>query len=129
MELMVVVIVVGILSSLAMANYTRAVERGRTVEARAILGQIRGAELAYYPEANSYTTTFSNLGSDINAMPQGTTGACTNTTNYFRYSLSGGGAAFTATAVRCTSGGKTPNYSTAYMLTLNDSGGGTQTGP
>lgn len=129
MELMVAVIIVGILSSLAMANYTRAVERGRTAEARAILGQIRGAELAYYPEANAYTTSFSNLGSDINALPQGTTGACTNTNNYFRYSIPTAGAIFTAQAIRCTGGGKTPNYGTPYTLTLTDAGSGSQTGP
>ena len=45
-ELIVVIIIVGILASVGMTQYTKVVEKGRAAEARLILGSLRTAEVA-----------------------------------------------------------------------------------
>ena len=121
LELIVTVIIIAILASIALPRYIRVVEKGRSAEARDILGQIRSAEIAYSLENNDqYTTSLTLLQISI---PSGT---C-NSDYYFRYSLAGGGASFTATADRCTSGGKPPNAGSGYQLNITQNGvlGGT----
>ncbi len=119
LEMMIVVVVIGILASIALPRYVRVVEKGRSAEARHILGLIRDAELAYYLDRDTYTTSLTNLGVQVPT-------AC-NTSYYFSYSIAGGGASFTATATRCTANGKTPNGSTAFVLNITQAGalGGT----
>ncbi len=114
LEMMIVVVVIGILASIALPRYVRVVEKGRSAEARHILGLIRDAELAYYLDRDTYTTSLTNLGVQVPT-------AC-NTSYYFSYGISGGGASFTATATRCTAGGKTPNGSTAFVLNITQAG-------
>lgn len=116
MELIIVIIILGILATLGFTQYTKVVEKGRTAEAKAILGQLRTAQQAYYLEYRSYAST-------INVLSVEAPTACT-TTHYFRYSCSTTGI---CTAIRCTSGGKTPNAGTAYNITLAINGvwGGT----
>ncbi len=114
-ELMVVVIIVGILASLAVGNYSRVVEKGRAAEAKKIMSVIRQQEFAYYFERQAFDTCLSYLG--LNALP---TGAC-NGNNYFRYSLGVGSDHFCVTALRCTASGKPPDSTVSYQvnLTLN----------
>jgi len=47
LELLMVVIIIGILSSMALPQYIRMAEKARAVEAFQILGSIRGAETRY----------------------------------------------------------------------------------
>ena len=111
LELIVVVIIISVLATLGFGQYTKLVEKGRTAEAKTILGQIRTAQTAYNLEYGTYTATIGNLS-------VAATAACT-TTNYFSYSVSN----TTATATRCGSCGKTPDSTTAYTITLNYSTG------
>ena len=111
LELIVVIIIIGILATLGFTQYTKMVEKGRTAEARSILGTIRTAQESYYLENGSYATSLSSL-------PVEAPSSCT-TTHYFSYSTDG----TTTTATRCTSGGKTPNASSSYTITLNLSTG------
>jgi prepilin-type N-terminal cleavage/methylation domain-containing protein len=115
LELIVVIVILGILATLGFTQYTKMVEKGRTAEARVTLGQIRTAQAAYYQEYSAYSATLGNL-----AVSPVT--ACTGT-NYFSYTCD----ATTATATRCTSGGKAPDAGTAYSVTLTYAGafGGT----
>jgi type IV pilus assembly protein PilE len=109
-ELIVVVIILSILVSLAMPQYTMTVERSRSAEARRVLGTIREAELAYYLEYEAYSASFTNLR--LGGIPS----AC-NTSFYFSYS-----AGATSTGTRCTAGGKAPNSGTAYTISLTTAG-------
>jgi len=76
LELMIVVIIIGILSSLAIPRFITAANKAREAEARAILGSIRAAQLRYYLEWNVYTTTIGNLDLDLTSNP----------TTYYTYS-------------------------------------------
>ena len=115
-ELIIVIIIVGILAAVAMTQYTKVVEKGRGAESRLILGTLRTAQIADYIENNQYTN-LGNLGVEAPAT-------CTST-HYFSYACSTDG---TCTATRCTTSGKTPNFSSAYTKTLTPAGVWTGTG-
>ena len=109
-ELIVVIIIVGILASVGLTQYTKVVEKGRAAEARLILGSLRTAEIAENMENGAYQGV-ANL--DVAAPTD-----CSATTHYFSYSCDNTG---TCTATRCTSGGKTPS-GPSYTKTLAVSG-------
>ncbi|MFH0738278.1 MAG: prepilin-type N-terminal cleavage/methylation domain-containing protein [Candidatus Omnitrophota bacterium] len=106
LELIVVIIIVGILGTLGFTQYSKVVEKGRGAEAKIILGQIRSAQAAYNLEMGAYATVITDL-----AVEAPTT--CT-ATHFFTYGASG----TAGTATRCTTGGKTPAFGTAYTITL-----------
>ena len=86
-ELMTVVIIVGILASVAVPLYRGQVKRAMAAEGAALLGSVRTAERVYYSEHGVYTDDKTKLGVD-------TTG-----NKYFTdytVTLSGGGTGFTA---------------------------------
>ena len=116
LELIMAVVIVGILASIAVPRYMRVVERGRSVEARNILGMIRDAEAAYFLEFDVYTNNLLGIGVAVPA-------AC-NTSYYYRYSvvLGGGSTSFIARANRCTAAGRTPNGPFAYTYALTNAG-------
>ena len=107
LELIVVIIIIGILGTLGFTQYSKVVEKGRGAEAKVLLGQIRSAQAAYYLEHVAYATAITDLAVEAPT-------SCT-ATHYFTYGVSG----TAGTATRCTSGGKTPTYATAYTITLN----------
>jgi type IV pilus assembly protein PilE len=107
LELIVVIIIIGILATLGFTQYTKVVEKGRSAEAKTILGQMRSAQESYKLENGSYTDTIGDLAVDVPA-------SCI-TTYYFKYSTTD----TTGTATRCTSGGKTPQGTTAYTITID----------
>jgi type IV pilus assembly protein PilE len=120
LEMMIVVVVIGVLASIALPRYVRVVEKGRSAEARHVLGLIRDSELAYYLDVDSYTTSLTALGVQVPT-------AC-NASYYFSYGIAGGGSTFTATATRCTgANGKRPGGTTAFVLNITPAGalGGT----
>jgi len=120
MELLIVIIIIGILAGLGIPQYMKAVERGRTAEAKAILGQIRTAEEAYRAKNGTYTATIGDLDIEANI----TAGTC-STAYYYKFDIGAADATtFSATATRCISGdgGKTPDGPSAYAITLNQLG-------
>ena len=108
-ELIVVIIIVGILASVGMTQYTKMVEKGRAAEARVVLGSLRSAEVAEYLENGSYVV--------LASLGIGAPAACA-TTHYFSYACTTAG---TCTATRCAASGKTPN-ATAYTKSLTADG-------
>ncbi len=110
LELIVVIIIIGVLATLGFTQYTRMVERGRTAEARTMLGQIRSAQVAYYQEYGSYAAATTNLVVDV------VTGCVA--TNFFTYASD----TSSATATRCTGSGKSPQAATIYSLNLDYAG-------
>lgn len=115
-EIMVVVIIVGILASLAIGNYTRVVEKGRMAESKKIMSVLRQQQYAYYLEKQVFTTSFSALG--LNDLPQG---AC-NINYFFQYGITANATNFNISSVRCIAGGKTPNCPAGYRIQLADNG-------
>ena len=111
LELIVVIIIIGILATLGFTQYTKVIEKGRTAEAKAILGQMRTAQEAYMLEYGSRTAIIGNLSVEVPT-------SCVST-HYFSYSTD----ATTGTATRCTVGGKTPNATASYTITLTYSTG------
>lgn len=118
LELIVVIIIIGILSTLGLSQYMKVVEKGRTAESKQNLGLLRSMMHIYYQENGKYytdPTTFS--------LPN--TGAtCTNTKFYYGYSVTSGTTETTSyiTAARCTAGGKTPNVSSGYSISMDMEG-------
>jgi len=115
-ELVIAVVIIGILASIALPRFVRVVEKGRSGEARNSLGVIRDAQMAYFLEWDVFTTCLTGLGTPVPA-------AC-NGSYYFSYTIVTAGAAtrFTATAARCTAGGRSPNSPLVYSMTLTNDG-------
>ena len=116
LELIIVIIIIGILAALALSSYSGMVEKGRTAEAKLLLGDIRTMETAYFLENGVYTTNITGLGLGI------TTDTCNNASWYKYTSSSSTAAVPVLTATRCTSGGKSPTGSTppgAYTIQLD----------
>ncbi len=115
-EMVIVVVLIGILASIALPQYQKAAEKARSAEARTILGRIRSAEMAYYLEYDTYTNSLSNL--KISAP--GYTSPCTNANFYFTYNITATASTFNAQANRCTSGGKSPAANSYYYMYTTD---------
>ena len=117
-ELIIVIIIVGILASVGISQYTKVIEKGRAAEARMILGNLRSAEIAQMNEGGVYAVV---AGLSVGAPD----GACAST-HYFMYACNAANG--TCTATRCIGGGKPPQSTVgAYTKTLNIDGvwGGT----
>ncbi len=57
LELIIVVIVIGILASIALPRFIRVAERARMAEAKSILDSLRSSQMRYLAQWNSYTGT------------------------------------------------------------------------
>jgi type IV pilus assembly protein PilE len=120
LELIIVIVIIGILASIAMPRFFRTAERSRAVEALSMLGSIRTAMQRYYAANGAYTgATLDNLDID---NPN-------NATLYpnalFSYTLAvPTGTTFTATATRnSVKGGDGTS-----TITINQDGNITGTG-
>jgi prepilin-type N-terminal cleavage/methylation domain-containing protein len=117
LELIVVIIILGVLATLGISQYGRMIERSRSAEAKAILGDMRKYAEGYYMEFDTLSNianTKLNLGTDMDDIPT----TC-RASHYFTYSFSTGTiSTFTSTATRCTSGGKDPQSAQAGTLIL-----------
>lgn len=113
LEIIVVLIIIGIIATLGLTQYTRVIEKGRTAEAKSNLGTIRTLAVAQYQEFGNYTVVLTNYG-----LP--TTAAC-DAKYYYYYTIDT--TTGTATAIRCMgAAGKQPPGPSAYTLTLTVDG-------
>jgi len=108
-ELVVVVVIIGILSALAIPQYTKTVERSRQTEALTNLAAIRGAQTRHYLENGNYTNSTTSAALDID-IPTGT---------YFTYTaLDNSTTPFVGYVGRAErTGTKNPNCGT-YNITI-----------
>ncbi|MBL7197860.1 MAG: prepilin-type N-terminal cleavage/methylation domain-containing protein [Candidatus Omnitrophica bacterium] len=67
LELIIVIIVIGILASIALPRYLAVAERARMTEGKNILGILRGAQLRYEAEHQTFAGNFSDLDIGITA--------------------------------------------------------------
>jgi prepilin-type N-terminal cleavage/methylation domain-containing protein len=107
-ELIIVVIIVGILASLGLTQYSSVVEKSRLAEAKVRVGVMRQLAYEYY---------LNNGGvSGIQQADVGVNNSCT-TSDFFRYNVWNDGSAwYDLQAYRCTSSGKSPNASQQYLF-------------
>lgn len=68
-ELMLVVAIIGILSSAAIPAFTRFTASARRAEAKETLATLYRAELSYFGEANTYTDNLSLAGFGMDGAP------------------------------------------------------------
>ncbi|MFH0940649.1 MAG: prepilin-type N-terminal cleavage/methylation domain-containing protein [Candidatus Omnitrophota bacterium] len=90
LELIIVVIVIGILASIALPRYIKIAEKGRVAEAKALLGQVRSSQMRYSAERGLFTGTLTEL--DLTFQ----------TPKYFTITAVGGGAIGVETTVVST---------------------------
>ena len=69
-ELIVVVIIIGVLASIAVPQYLKAVERAKRGKAFAYLSFIRDAEQMYRAEKDTYTTSMDELRSHLESLTE-----------------------------------------------------------
>ena len=65
MELLIVVVIIGILTSIALPMYKKAVERSRASDALTTLKAVAQSEHDWFLVKNNYTTDFANLDIDL----------------------------------------------------------------
>ncbi|MDD5155743.1 MAG: type II secretion system protein [Candidatus Omnitrophica bacterium] len=117
LELIVVIVILGILATLGFTQYTKMVEKGRTAEARTVLGQLRSAQLAYHLEYGVY------VGWDACGCTPLSVSVPENcqTTHYFRYYCCWANGR--VRAERCTgTAGKQPGALSNYSIDLMPDG-------
>ncbi len=118
LELIVVIIVLGILATLALTQYSKTIERSRGAEARAIIGGLRKMAAAGYMGAGTVAGFSDQALLGIGLSNDQAPSSCRQS-HYFTYgSVQSGTAGITFVATRCTTGGKTPQYTAANTLFL-----------
>ena len=78
-ELLVVVLIIGILSAVALPQYTKAVEKSRASEGITLVRAAAQAQKAFYLANGKYTADFSDLDFTFPGNPSG---SCFNTKNF-----------------------------------------------
>lgn len=112
LELIVVIIIVGILATLGITQYTRLIEKSRGAEARAILGDIRKKAAAYRLEKGTLAGA-GDAAMDITEIEGDIPSKCASS-HYFSYGVAVEDPTITITATRCAAGtGKTPGAAAA----------------
>jgi len=72
LEMMIVVVILGILSAVALPMYSNYVKKSRTAEAKVALGDLRVAQRAYYDIRQKYATTLEDLHWKLDGATSGT---------------------------------------------------------
>lgn len=109
LELIIVVIVIGILVSIALPQMINVAERGRSSEGVANLGAFRDAQLRYYAQWSAYTGTVTNLDVTLTAV------------RYFTY-VANGAATDTNTCATATRNTTDIGSFGAYTLCITPNG-------
>lgn len=114
LELLVVIIILGVLSTLGLMQYTRIIEKSRGAEPKAILGSLRQMATAYRLENNNVTGISDaqlSLGSSAGDIPTLCAG---QESHFFQYNATCAEPTCTFKATRCSTGGKKPEGGTVY---------------
>ena len=110
LELMIVVIVIGVLATLAIPRFSRAVEKARQSEAYSNLGTLRLSEFRYRAEWSGFTT-------DLKILDVENPNDILETNRYFSYTVTtDGGLLITATR------NSTKWSEASYTITLDEAG-------
>ncbi len=116
-EILVVIIVIGILATIALPQFFKVAERGRASEGVGILGALRSAQMRYYTEhQGNYADDCSDLDVDLGTLKYFAAPACAGTSNNLASVARSGSAdygAYTLTIdangdITCAGGNKCP---------------------
>jgi prepilin-type N-terminal cleavage/methylation domain-containing protein len=100
-ELIIVVIIVGILASLGLTQYSLVVEKARLAEAKTHIGVMRNLAYEYYLNNGDMSA--------ITSADVGAENTCVST-DFYRYGVGSKASTWAnLVAVRCSNGGKAPN--------------------
>ena len=122
-ELLVVVLIIGILSAVALPQYTKAVEKSRATEAITLLGNLANAEKIYKMSTGNFTNDLTVLDIQLPGTYTGTTK--TQTKNFIIEITSANNAAvFSAAATRANNGTATTDASNKYAINISVDGDG-----
>lgn len=121
-ELLIVLIIIGVLATLAIPQYTSFVERARSAEALSMITAIKTAESTFKLESNTYTTSIGAL-----SLLQGINTNSASTAQYWWYEITGATfASYTAKANRSSkASGNTASY---LQFTWSDATGAAWSG-
>ncbi len=61
LELIVVIIIIGVLASLGLPQFFKAVEKARSAEGTSLLGMLRSGQIRYYTAKAAFVTDVANL--------------------------------------------------------------------
>jgi prepilin-type N-terminal cleavage/methylation domain-containing protein len=123
-ELIIVVIIVGILASLGLNQYSKIVETARSAEVKSVIGSLRPNVLAYYMNNGTITgIPQADVGIGTGEIPDRALGCDSN--HYYAYHLWGCGPSgcdtgvdYNISAIRCTTGGKPPQGTSDFSYAL-----------
>ncbi len=108
LELMIVVIIIGILASLAMPRFIDAAKKAKEAEAMSILGSVRASQLRYFIENNAYTAIVGDLDLSLTSNP----------TDYFTYTALDGSVGSNIGQAAAIAGTGLDNYRIAVDGTI-----------
>ncbi len=114
LELLMVIIIIGILATLALPQYTSFVERARASEATNTIGAIRSAESLAKLETGSYTTDLTTLSITV---------PTSGTTTYWTYGATAAGTTLTVTATRTSKSAPSGKAGLTITCAYDDSTG------
>lgn len=127
-ELLVVVLIIGILSAVALPQYTKAVEKSRATEAITLLGNLSNAEQIYKMSTGGYTNDLTLLDLQLPGVT-GTTAQTSTLTKNFQITIPvANTTTFVGAAQRGTNSNGTftaaANTDTKYVISVHiDSNG------
>lgn len=119
-ELMVVVVIIGVLASIALPSYQNSVRKSRRTDAQNLLLETANRQEQFFSNNNTYTATATDLGYTANG------GEFKSPEGYYKLALAapGGGTlatGFVATATPATGSGQTAD--TACLTIVFDNTG------
>jgi len=121
-EMMIVLVVVGVLTSFGVPQFTRALEQSRADVAGANLRAIWTAERIYWLDNRSYTSTLQDLV-NLNLLDPSITSTSSTFYNYSVTAFDTATATFTVTAQRASNG----SWSGSFTIAQDGSLGGALT--
>lgn len=124
-ELVVVLIIIGVLSTFGFTQYINMIENGRRAEAKSTLGSVRTFAVSRQQETGTYPVNADLSSAAGLGLPIACASTPPSSNFFFAYTIDGGpGGTGTATATRCTgTNGKQPGGASAYTMTLDVNGG------
>ena len=141
LELLVVVVIIGVLASLALPRFIKTIETARTAEARHWLGVVRDSEVRYRLDHASYTAAIGTIpaGAGNELDIDSPNNDATSNPAYYTYVVTVPGAGclgdppgngFTVTATRVNTRGRPappPGVPFPYTITESEKGNFCQT--
>ncbi len=122
-EILTVVVIIGVLTSIALPQYARSVERSRATEAMSVIKALNDSIYAFYADKETCPARFSQL---VVTLPSdATTGTTTVSTKNFQFKLNGADEEIPGTeckGVLATRTGSTYSYKIWNPYTRGDTG-------